>query len=243
MNIEAVLAEVVEELSWVDPPPVFIGGATIGLFLDEFGRSQLRGTKDVDCIVPAVLTAMDWFGLEAQARSRGWTPDRDGPICRYISPKGHMVDLLAARPEVQGFTGTWFGAAVAHAERRLLSDGSAVMVPAVPWLLACKIEAFEDRGRRDPLASTDFEDIIAILDGCARAEGEIIGADPAVRALIGTWCAAVLQSRDLGEAAEGHLPRGLDDAGRRMRLRGLLGRLTTLKELASPPTSPLRRQG
>ena len=50
--IERVLAEVAEEVAWMVPPPVFIGGATVGLFLDDFGRRQLRPTKGVDCIVP-----------------------------------------------------------------------------------------------------------------------------------------------------------------------------------------------
>ena len=28
------------DLDWLTPEPVFVGGATIGLFLDAFGRSQ-----------------------------------------------------------------------------------------------------------------------------------------------------------------------------------------------------------
>lgn len=55
-----------EELSWLVPAPVFIGGATIGLFLDSLGRDQLRPTKDVDCIVPSVATTMQWFALERE---------------------------------------------------------------------------------------------------------------------------------------------------------------------------------
>lgn len=86
--IEAILAEVVVELSWLEPPPVFIGGATIGLFLDEFGRSQLRPTKDVDCIVPSIATAIAWFELESELRRRGWHPDPHGPRCRDSPGRG-----------------------------------------------------------------------------------------------------------------------------------------------------------
>ncbi len=51
-ELERIVDRVAADLSWVEPEPVFVGGATIGLFLDDFGRSQFRPTKDVDCIVP-----------------------------------------------------------------------------------------------------------------------------------------------------------------------------------------------
>ena len=40
-EIERILDRVAEELSWLSPAPVFLGGATIGLFLDDIGRAQL----------------------------------------------------------------------------------------------------------------------------------------------------------------------------------------------------------
>ena len=37
MKIEIVLDQVAAELDWLEPEPVFLGGATIGLFLDHLG--------------------------------------------------------------------------------------------------------------------------------------------------------------------------------------------------------------
>ena len=79
-EIERILDRVAEELSWLSPAPVFLGGATIGLNLDDFGRAQLRPTLDIDCIVRQVLPRADWWKLEAQLRARGWSPDPGGPI-------------------------------------------------------------------------------------------------------------------------------------------------------------------
>lgn len=173
MHIEAILAEVASELDWLQPPPVFIGGATIGLFLDDFGRAQTRPTKDVDCIVPGVLTQQAWFALEGALRQRGWRPDPDGPICRYRSPRGHVVDLLGGRPEVQGFAGRWFERAAAHVDVRRVDAAHTIRTPNVAYLAACKIEAFRDRGAADPLTSTDFEDLVALLDGCVELEAAV----------------------------------------------------------------------
>lgn len=220
-EIERILSEVAAELDWLAPAPVFIGGATIGLFLDPFGRSQLRPTKDIDCILPTLTTTMEWFSLERELRRRGWQPDPAGPICRYQSPRGHTVDLLAERPEAQGFAGRWFGAAVAHAEERLLEE-RRIRVPNAAHLLACKLEAFTDRGAADPLASTDFEDIVSLLDGCADIESCMETAPADLNAYIAAEMARIAGSRALLEAALGHLPRGGDQAGRQSRLRARL---------------------
>ena len=44
-EIERILDRVAEELSWLSPDPVYLGGATIGLFLDAVRRAQLRTTN------------------------------------------------------------------------------------------------------------------------------------------------------------------------------------------------------
>ena len=160
---EFILAEVAEELAWLAPAPVFIGGSTIGLFLDALGRDQLRPTKDVDCIVPAVLTRTDWFQLESELRRRGWQPDPDGPI----------------------------------------------------W----------DRGARDPLASADFEDLVALLDGCQALESAVNTAESDVQQFIAAWCRSLVSDDALLTAADGQLPRGGDITARRQRLHALLLRL------------------
>lgn len=226
--IESVLAEVAAELDWLTPPPVFIGGATIGLFLDEFARTQLRPTKDVDCIVPAITTTMQWFELERQLRHQGWQPDPRGPICRYFSPRGHMVDLLALRPEAQGFAGAWFASAVTHSEERVVYSRS-VRIPDAAHLLACKLEAFKDRGMQDPYVSTDFEDIVSLLDGCVQLENVLAVAPLELRRFVMNALRTIWLNPHLLAVAEGHLPRGGDTAGRLRRLRA---RLKALSELS-----------
>lgn len=226
-EIEQILTEVASELDWLQPAPVYIGGATIGLFLDAFGRSQLRPTRDIDCIVPALYTMAAWWALEQTLRERGWSPDTSAgaPVCRYRSPRGHTVDLLAERPEVQGFAGRWFSAAVARAEERLVG-GQRVLVPDAAHLLACKLEAFADRGATDPMASADFEDIVSLLDGCAEIEARLETAPTDLADYVVGELANIHRSPALLEAAEGHLPRGGDMGGRRRRFQERLRALS-----------------
>lgn len=216
-SIEDILTAVADELAWLDPEPVFVGGATIGLFLDDFGRSQLRVTDDVDCIVPEVATKAAWWRLEAALRQRGWAPEPSGPICRYRSPGGHLVDLMAEDPTVLGFAGRWYAAAVAHATPREVSSGHSVRVPAVPYLFACKLEAWEDRGAQDPTSSRDLEDIVALADGCVELVEAVRGADTGLRAYVASTVSAIRDNPNTLDVAVAQLPRGGDSQRQEQR--------------------------
>jgi len=229
---EDLLAEVAGELDWLDPPPVFIGGSTIFLFLDAFGSDQLRPTDDVDCILRDVASAAQWALFEEELRSRGWKPDPDGPICRYRSPSGKKVDLMPRRPEALGFAGTWYPAATEHTVLRNLS-GVAVRTPTPPLLFACKLEAWQDRGRKEPEVSEDLEDVVALLDGCSGLVEQIEVAEPDLRSWIGAAIREIDADRRLREIALAHLPIA---GGRVEREERLLNRLRRLSALAAAQT-------
>jgi len=221
-DIEHILDGVADDLSWLSPPPVFVGGATIGLFLDAFGRSHLRPTKDIDCIVPEVSTRQSWWDLEAELGRRGWNPDASGPICRYRSPNGALVDLMPTVPEVLGFQGRWYPAAVASAQLRRLVTGRGVRTPTPELLLACKLEAWRNRGRDDPLLSSDLEDIAALLEGCRELEQRVTTASAELRSWIAVELGEVLRDAGAREALLGHLPRGGDQGARERRVLALV---------------------
>lgn len=223
--IEHVVDAVAADLAWISPEPVFVGGATLGLFLDALGRSQLRPTLDVDCIVPRVVTRVAWWRLEEDLRARGWSPDPDGPICRYRSPGGVVVDLMSEDPAVLGFAGQWYGRVVSRAERRSLITGRAVLVAPPDLLLACKLDAWRDRGTHDPYASKDLEDIAALLDGCRELEACVAAAEPDVREAIAVGLTEILENTRYRQAVLGQLPRGGAPDAQEARVLALLRRL------------------
>lgn len=227
-EIERVVDAVAADLAWISPEPVYVGGATIGLFLDALGRSQLRATLDVDCIVPSVVTRVAWWKLEEGLRARGWSPDPDGPICRYWSPGGVVVDLMSEDPGVLGFSGRWYPRVVERAERRTLVTGRSVLVAPPDLLLACKLDAWRDRGARDPYASKDLEDIVALLDGCRELEASVVGGDEDVREAIAVGLTEILEHERYRVAALGQLPRGGDADAQEARVLALARRLAGL---------------
>lgn len=222
IDLEAVVAE----LTWLTPEPVYVGGAVVPLFLDDFGRSQMRPTEDVDCIVAHVVTRKGWWDLEAQLRRRRWSPDPDGPRCRYRSPGGAIVDLMPTDPDILGFGGRWYPLVAETARRLDLSTTTSILVPTPALLFACKLEAFSDRGRRDPWMSKDLEDIAAMLDGCQDLEIDVTGHPDDVREHIAQVLREIESSPTERDALRAQLPRGGDERRQLARIDALLARLT-----------------
>ena len=224
-ELEQIIDGVASDLDWLKPEPVFVGGATIGLFLDAFGRSQVRPTDDVDCIVPEVVTRTNWWKLKEQLRNRRWVPDPTGPTCRYRSPQDTIVDLMPQDPEVLGFSSSWYPLVVEHAERRPLSTGRSILVPTPALLLACKLEAYESRGIADPYGSKDLEDIAALLDGCRELESSVAASTEDVRSWVAAACTRLRESTASWTALGAQLPRSGDPTAQEHRIEGLLDRL------------------
>jgi predicted nucleotidyltransferase len=87
---------------------------------------------------------------------------------------------------------------------RLTSELTIPLVtPAL--FVATKLEAYRGRGRNDPLASHDLEDLINLFDGRADIVEQIAAADAEVRRFIAIEIAALLQNRDFSNAVSGNL--------------------------------------
>lgn len=61
------MLELQEELHWLETPPIFVGGVALHCYLDDFARSQLRTTKDIDLILFQITSPMQWIDFEKQS--------------------------------------------------------------------------------------------------------------------------------------------------------------------------------
>lgn len=164
---------------------VFVGGATITLWITDPNAPPPRPTKDVDVVVE-VVTRSAFHDFEAQLRRKGFTEDQQSRvICRWNhKPSALILDAMPADASILGFANRWQRAALPFAVERTLPSGAKLRAVSPPYLLATKIEAFHGRGRNDFLASADFEDIIALLDGREELAEEVRQADDELRAYV-----------------------------------------------------------
>lgn len=173
-TLEPVLSEV-----------VFLGGASIVLWITDPAAPAPRPTKDVDVVVE-VTSRTAFHAFEERLRSLGFNEDQeDGIICRWRHRDSDLIlDAMPADASILGFENRWQGASIPHAVERALPSGARIRAAPPPYLLATKIEAFKGRGRDDFLGSRDFGDVIALIDGREELPGEVQASDPDVRAYL-----------------------------------------------------------
>lgn len=191
----AMLAVVAKGLKNLKQKVVFVGGATVDLFINDPASPATRATDDVDCIVE-IARRSEYYALEEELRALGFQHPMDerAPICRWKF-SGIKVDVMPTEGAVLGFNNRWYPDGMTNAEEVALPDGERVFAFSVPYLLASKLEAFRDRGRGDFLASKDMEDIIALLDGCPELEQKVGAAPENVRQYLGQEFARLLADK------------------------------------------------
>jgi predicted nucleotidyltransferase len=164
---------------------VFLGGACIELWITDPGAPSPRPTKDVDVVVD-VASRLGYEGFSERMRARGFSEDASSAvICRWRhSRSGLLIDAMPVNPTILAFESRWQAAAVTQAVEHTLPSGAVIQAASPPYLLATKLEAFADRGRRDPIASRDFEDVITLFDTRAEILQEIGAASSDVRAYL-----------------------------------------------------------
>lgn len=217
-----MLAAVAKGLRGLKEKVVFVGGATIDLYLDDPTVAGARPTDDVDCVVE-LTTRTQYYDLEEQLRALDFKHPmtQRGPVCRWTY-SGITVDVMPTHGEVLGFNNRWYPDGVAQAVNAQLPDGQTIWIFSAPYLLASKLEAFFDRGKDDLLISQDLEDILAVLDASDGIERKILDSPAPLRSYLREKFAALLANEKFIDAVPGHVKGD----GRPERLLALLRRLT-----------------
>lgn len=201
-----LLQQAARALGHLLPRVVFLGGATVALWLNDPAARAPRVTYDVD-VVAEVTTIGAYASFQEQLRGLRFREDIDsGVTCRWRhADSGLILDAIPLRHELAGFTDRWLKAAAGAAVHRELAAGTVIRVIPPQWLLVVKLEAHTDRGRGDLLASRDFEDIVLLVDGRPELVDEVNGLPGDARAFVTEQLTALLSQRMLDYGVEGAL--------------------------------------
>jgi hypothetical protein len=185
-----ILGPLVEEV-------VFLGGATIHVWVTEPTAPPTRATDDVDVICDAT-TRSDYYRLADRLRKRDLREDPDSAvICRWRHrPSGLAIDVMPLSPDVLGFSNPWYPFALDTATAHRLSPDTEISVATPPAIVATKLAAWRSRGQGDLLASLDLHDVLALLDGHPQLADELATAPADVRAYAHQQLAELRDARD-----------------------------------------------
>jgi Nucleotidyl transferase AbiEii toxin, Type IV TA system len=164
---------------------VFLGGASIHLWLSDPAAPPTRATDDVD-VISAITTRTGYYRLAKRLRTRGFIEASDSNIiCRWRHQEtGLLLDVMPQEPAVLGFSNPWYQHAIETAIDRQLPSGTGIRAATPPSIIATKLVAWRGRGKGDMLASLDLHDILVLIDGRPELPSEIAAEPEAIRTYI-----------------------------------------------------------
>jgi hypothetical protein len=190
-------------LGELGPHVVFVGGAVVSLYTDR-PSAELRPTEDIDILVE-VVNYNKYAQLEEKLREKGFINDEvSGVICRYRI-HGIAVDVMPTDEQILGFANIWYRDGMVNAIAMNIGDNYNILIFSAPYFIAAKIEAFKARGKNDGRTSTDFEDIVFILNNRTTIWEEMRKADAVLKSYLQTEFNILHKSPYLSEWISCHL--------------------------------------
>ena len=182
---------------------IFIGGAAVSLYSDR-PSADTRPTDDVDILVE-LINYNDYAAFEVKLREKGFINDiESGVICRYII-NGIIVDVMPTYKEILGFANKWYPEAFANAVEKLIDEEYIIHIFSPAYFIAAKLEAYKDRGGNDGRTSTDFEDIVFVLNYRNAIWRELMDAPEIVKLFLKDEFKTLLNDKYIDEWISCHL--------------------------------------
>jgi hypothetical protein len=164
---------------------VFLGGASIQLWISDPAAPATRATNDVD-VISAVTSRVGYYQLAERLRERGFSEASDSPvICRWNHQEtGLILDVMPQEEDVLGFSNPWYEHAIETAIERELPSGARILAASPPAIIATKLAAWKGRGRGDLLRSLDLHDVMVLIDGRPELTSELAQEPSAVQVYV-----------------------------------------------------------
>jgi predicted nucleotidyltransferase len=225
-NITRIKA-VYNALGELAPKTIFVGGAVVSLYADR-PYDDTRPTDDIDIVVE-LIDYNGYAAIEDTLRKKGFVNDIESKIiCRY-KINGIVVDVMPTSEKVLGFSNKWYAPGFKQAIDFEIDKQHIVKIFPVAYFIASKLEAFRSRGKNDGRISSDFEDIVFVLNHRNTLWKELHETDKIVKEYLKGEFMNLLAGNYIDEWIAAHL--GYNE---RLRADFILG---SLKEFVSNETN------
>ncbi|NEW80796.1 MAG: hypothetical protein GZ094_00295 [Mariniphaga sp.] len=205
MSNLGMLHVIAKGLDYLLPEVVFVGGAVAELYASDAAASEVRPTNDVDCVIE-LFSYSKFAELENQLRNLKFVNDTESNvICRW-DYAGIKVDIMPNDESILGFSNIWYKEGMSHTLLYSFDDGIQIRYFETAYFLASKFVALINRGGSDLRSSSDFEDIIYILDNRLNLISELKDSGTGVIASLNSFCKKLLQNGALEEVVACALP-------------------------------------
>jgi hypothetical protein len=124
---------------------VFVGGCATALLITDKAAADVRTTFDVDAIAEITFYAA-YTEFSERLKKLGFQEDtKEGaPLCRWHQ-KTTTLDVMPLDAKILGFSNTWYGPAMEHAEERELEKDLKIRLVTPVYFCASKLEVLGQR--------------------------------------------------------------------------------------------------
>ncbi len=178
---------------------VFVGGAVVECYATSTVAEQARFTDDIDVVLELAHYG-EYAHLQERLIASGFNPDHTSKIiCRY-QYKGIKVDIMPDDVNVLGFVNAWYKEGIKTSINYRIDESQEIKIFTAPLYLASKVQAYQQRGARDKRLSTDFEDVIYVIENRKELIDEIARSTERVKKYLAGFFKNLMKERDLDEA-------------------------------------------
>lgn len=141
---------------------IYVGGAAVGLYINDPAADDVRPTKDID-ISLSIITFAELEAFREALINKGFIQTaEDDVICRFRYQE-IILDVMNTKAIAWAPANPWFAPGFPYREE-IDIDGKGIRILPLPYFLATKFCAYNSRGNNEPRSSHDFEDIVYIMD-------------------------------------------------------------------------------
>ena len=197
-----VIKKIAVALGDLNERVMYVGGAVVSLYINDPGADDVRPTKDID-ISLEIASLGELEALRQKLNSKGFIQTaEDNIICRFRYDDV-KIDVMSTKAIGWAPANPWFAPGFLRKQQQQVENEN-ILILALPYFLASKFTAFNDRGAKDPRSSHDFEDIVYILDN-RKDLTEIVQAPKDVRKYLYSEFSGILNDGVKQEAILGNL--------------------------------------
>jgi len=197
------IQKVAKALGILNEQVAFVGGAVVGIYVDDPAAEDVRPTDDLD-ITMAIVSLHELEAIRETLTQKGFTQSAvDNVICRFRY-EGIKVDVMNTQALGWAPANRWFAPGFAQRESIKVMDVRISVLP-LPYFMASKFDAFNDRGINDPRSSHDLEDLVYILDNRTDVEEQLNMAPTDVKPFLVEQLRSILSEPAKQEAVLGNL--------------------------------------
>jgi len=182
---------------------VFVGGAMVGLYIDDPLAEDVRPTKDID-LTFQIATAGQLERIRTAMIQKGFLQTADSKVTCRFKYDDLLVDVMSTREVGWAPGNRWFFHGFDRAVPVDLEDVEIMILP-LPYFLAAKFEAFFDRGIKDVYASKDLEDLVYLFNHTSDIVRQVGSSTGDLRVYLGEAVSRLMNDHATMAALPGHL--------------------------------------